>query len=269
MRLLLVEARRALHRRAVWALLAVALLGIVAIGVIAFTSSAGQDTAALQAAGEHHPSLLADWWSPDGDSVLAVTAIFLVIGGFIGGAAVIGGEWKAGTVSTVLVWEPRRLRLHAARLGACGLLAWLLAVALQAVALAAVLPAVLANGSTDGADAAWAAELAVVVVRIGGAAALAAVLGGAIATLGRSTASALVVVGVWMAVIEALLRAWRPGLGRVLLGENLVVLVSWQPIDDAAWAQPVAVSLALLAAYVAGAAAAAGLLFHRRDVGSA
>ncbi|HLF41137.1 MAG TPA: hypothetical protein VI854_06635, partial [Acidimicrobiia bacterium] len=62
MNLFLVEARRALHRRAVWVLLGVAGLGIAAIAVVAFTDSAGIDTARLRAMGERHPAVMADWW---------------------------------------------------------------------------------------------------------------------------------------------------------------------------------------------------------------
>ncbi|MGH8991361.1 MAG: hypothetical protein ACRDZ7_07530, partial [Acidimicrobiia bacterium] len=114
MKLLLVEARRALHRRVVWTLLGLAAAGIAIASVVAFTDSADLDLARLRAEGGLHPAVMTSWWvSGTGDGALAVAAIFLAVGGLLGGAAVVGGEWKAGTVGTVLTWEPRRVRLHA------------------------------------------------------------------------------------------------------------------------------------------------------------
>src|SRR5437899_4458698 len=204
MRLLLTEARRALHRRIVWGLLGLALLGIVLTAVLTFTDSAHLDLAALRAQGGHHPAVMADWWlAGTADGLLAVTALFLTIGGLIGGAAVAGGEWRAGTVATVLTWEPRRIRLHAARLGACAGLAWLLAFGLQALFLASLLPAVLAHGSTSGTGGPWAIGVLAAMTRIAVLPAVAAVIGAALATLGRATAGALVVAGAGLAVRQS------------------------------------------------------------------
>src|SRR4051794_6619128 len=112
-----VEVRRSLHRRVVWVLILVALIGIVVFGVIAFATSSSLDVGLSRARGEHHPAIMADWWIPgDGDTVITVTTFFLLMGALIGGASVVGGEWRAGTVTTVLTWEPVRVRLHAARI---------------------------------------------------------------------------------------------------------------------------------------------------------
>ncbi|MGH8972375.1 MAG: hypothetical protein ACRD0C_04145 [Acidimicrobiia bacterium] len=267
MNLLVVEARRALHRRAVWTLLGIAGAGIAIAGVVAFFDSADLDLARLRAQGELHPAVMTSWWVPGtGDGALTVAAIFLAVGGLIGGAVVVGGEWKAGTVGTLLTWEPRRRRLHAARLGACGILAWLLAFALQAVFLAAFLPAVAFHGSTGGADGAWALALVGALARVAVIAALAAVLGGAVATAGRSTAAALVVAGGWLAVAEAMLRAWKPGISRHLLAENAGIVITWADLDDVVWSRPPAQALAVLGVYVLAAAVLAGVWFERRDV---
>ncbi len=270
MKLLVVEARRALHRRAVWTLLGVALALIAVAAVVAFTDSADLDLARLRATGDHHPAVMTSWWVPGtGDGALAITAIFLAVGGLIGGAVVIGGEWKAGTVGTVLTWEPRRRRLHAARLGACGILAWLLAFGLQAVFLAGFLPAVAVHGSAAGADGAWALALVGAMARIAGLAALAAVLGGAVATAGRGSAPALILVGGWLAVVEAILRNWKPPLGRLLLGENATIMLTWRELDGVTWTRPPAQALAILTVYVLAAAVLAGVWFERRDVAGA
>lgn len=270
MKLLVIEARRALHRRVVWLLLGLATAGIVVAAVVTFIDSADLDLARLRAEGGLHPAVMTSWWVPGtGESALAVTAMFLAVGGLLGGAAVVGGEWRAGTVGTVLTWEPRRLRLHAARLGACAVLAWLLAFALQAVFLAAFLPAVAVHGSSAGADGAWALALIAAMARIAALAALAAVIGGAVATVGRGTAAALAVVGGWLAVGENFVRAWRPGVARHLLAENASVLLTWADLEGDDWSRPPAVALAVLVAYALVAAVLAGAWFRRHDVAGA
>jgi len=267
MKLLVIEARRALHRRVVWLLLGLATAGIAIAAVVTFIDSADLDLARLRTEGGLHPAVMTSWWvSGTGESTLAITAMFLAVGGLLGGAAVVGGEWKAGTVGTVLTWEPRRFRLHAARLGACALLAWLLAFALQAVFLASFLPAVAVHGSSAGADGAWALDLLGAMTRIAGLAALAAVIGGAVATVGRGTAAALAAVGVWLAVGENLVRGFRPGVARHLLFENATVVLTWADLEGDAWTRPPAVALAVVVAYGLIAAAAAGVWFRRHDV---
>jgi hypothetical protein len=270
MRLLVMEARRALHRRIVWGLLGLAIFLIALTAVLVFVDSADLDLVRVRAEGAHHAAVMADWWLPGtAEGLLAITAIFLVVGGLIGGATVAGGEWRAGTVGTVLTWEPRRARLHAARLGACAGLAWLLAFGLQALFLAALLPAVLAHGSAADTDGAWAVALVAAMARISVLAALAAILGGALAVIGRATAGALAVGGVWLAVGESLVRAWRPGFGRFLLTGNAGVLLGWAPLNTEPWTRPPALALATLLTYAVAVGAVAGVLFYRRDVGAA
>src|SRR5687768_4237204 len=135
------ELERSLRRRVVWVLLVVALLGIALLGVIAFVSSTGLDPAALAARGESHPALVTGWWvAGGGDGLLLVTGLFLFMGALIGGAAVVGGEWWSGGVTTLLTWDPRRVRVLLARLAAIVTCSFVIGVALQLVALAALVP---------------------------------------------------------------------------------------------------------------------------------
>src|SRR5689334_15324542 len=102
MNLLVVEMRRALHRRVVWVLIGLALVGCALAGVLAFTSSAGRTLAELHADGATHPAVLRDWWISGGDDgAVTIASLFLLLGGVIGGATVAGAEWRAGTVATV------------------------------------------------------------------------------------------------------------------------------------------------------------------------
>src|SRR4051794_28990401 len=131
MRLIGNEMRRALHRRVVWVLVLLAVIGIGLLGVVAFVDSAGRSVAELGADGTH-PAIMADWWaSGHEDGILLIAGLPLLLGGVFGGASVVGAEWRAGTVTTVLTWEPRRLRLHVARVAACTALATLIAFVLE------------------------------------------------------------------------------------------------------------------------------------------
>jgi hypothetical protein len=123
---------------------------------------------------------------------LLLAAFFLLIGGLFAGAAVAGAEWRASTITTVLTWEPRRVRLHLTRTVACGTLAFLITVAIQIVFLAC-LPAVFANGTTAGADRDFWVSLALAIARVKFVSLIAAVLSIALATIGRNTTFALAV----------------------------------------------------------------------------
>lgn len=270
MNLVIVEMRRALHRRVVHVLILIALIGCVFAGVIAFTSSAGKTLAELHLDGHTHPAVMRDWWiAGSGDGALAVSGLFLLLGGLIGGASVAGAEWRAGTVTTLLTWEPRRVRLHLSRTAACGVLAAVIAFALQIVFLASFLPATLANGSAAGLNAHWWFALVAAMLRVSLFTAVGALLGVALATLGRNTAFALVTVFAWVAILEGVIRGLKPGLARFLWGENMTTVLTWAQLENVSFRRGPIVALVTILLYVSVISAVATFVFRRRDVGSA
>ncbi len=269
MNLLVVEMRRALHRRVVRVLIVLALLGCAAVGIIAFTDSVGKSLAELHVDGQHHPAVMRDWWvAGTGDGALTIASFFLVLGGLFGGASVAGAEWRAGTVTTVLTWEPRRVRMHLSRTAACAVLAFLISFALQIMFLAALLPATLWNGSTAQLDAPWWVALVAAILRTSLLTATAAVLGVALSTLGRNTAFALVIAFGWIALVEGLIRGFKPGLARFLWGENMTIILSWAQLDNVSFRRGPAVALITVTLYAAAIAIVATWVFQRRDVAS-
>lgn len=268
-KLLVCEMRRALHRRLVWVLIAIAFAGIALLGVIAFFDSAGKSVAEMTGEGTH-PAVMAGWWvAGGGDGILLIGAFPLFIGGLLGGASVAGAEWRAGTVTTLLTWEPRRVRVHLARAASSFILATLIAIALEALFLAAALPAVFAHGTTAGIDGDWWAGLVSAVLRIAVLTGATAVLGNALATLGRSTGFAFGLAFAWIAVAEQLIRGLKPSVLNWLLVENIATFVTWAPLDGVKGAPSVSGSTLTLAAYFAALAALATVAFTRRDVGGA
>lgn len=267
MRLFVVEVRRAMHRRLTWVLVGIALAGIAVFGVAAFVSSAGLDVAAIESRHETHPAVLRHWWvAGTGDGILTVAAAFLLMGGLVGGASVVGAEWRAGTVTTMLTWEPRRLRLHLSRVGACAACAAIVSFALQAVFLSGFLPAVLAHGTTAGTDGGWFVGLVAAMARISLLTAVATTVGASIAFAGRNTTAALATAFAWMAIGENIVRTNLPDVQPYLLGENTSLILTWGPLEEVAFARGPMLAVATLLAYATGLLALSALRFRHSDV---
>jgi hypothetical protein len=267
MSLYVVEMRRALHRRVVWVLIAIALAGCTVAGLVAFFGSAGRTVAEMHVNGQTHPAVMRDWWiSGSAEGALSIASLFLLFGGLLGGASVGGAEWRAGTVTTLLTWEPRRVRVQLARCGACATLAALIALALQVVFLGAFLPAVVAHGSTAGLDGQWWVALAAAMARTALVTAVAATLGCALSTLGRNTAFALLTVFAWAAVVEGLIRGLRPEAARLLWGENIATVVQWAQLEHVEFHRGPLAALATVVAYLGAIVAISTWSFVRRDV---
>lgn len=262
--LTLVEMRRALHRPLVrWMIVLAVSLSALA-GVIVYLTS--RDQAAL-ARETTHPAHMASWWGGGGeDSFLLTAALFLVVGAAICGASVAGAEWKAGTITTALTWEPSRSRFHAARTASAAILAFAIGVALQVMYLAAAVPAVVLNGTTDGTGSGWWAGLVLAVTRLALITSLVAVLAVSIATIGRNTSAALVAMAAWALVVERIVAGLRPQLARFMIGENVATVVPWAQLTNVEFERPPVVALAALLVYLTAVVALATASFTRRDV---
>ena len=262
-RLLAVEARRALSRRAVWLLIGVALVGIALTGVIAFLASNDFNPADP----DMDIARMTDLWVPGGgDGVLAATLLFLAVGAIIGGATVTGAEWQQGTVVTVSTWEVRRVRLLSARILSAMVLATLIGLALLFLFCLSLVPTYLLRGTMDGVDAEFRRELVFALVRLSALTGLAAGLGAAIASIGRRTTVAVGASFAYLAIIETAVRAKWPERARWLLGENTAVLATASDLEGAVFTRDVATAALTLCGYVAVLVAIALLLFRRRDL---
>jgi hypothetical protein len=291
--LLASELRRNLARRLVWVLIGLALVATVIAGCIAFVNAEGsvqsgpaqvqqcfqQSTGEVVCMQRSRPGgvvatdefRLTDLWPEDEDEgdgpLLVVPIVFLAIGGLLGGASMVGAEWRAGTVATLLTWEPRRVRVAVAKLVAAGLLAFLIALVLLTVFSLAMVPAAL-RGSTDGADAGWFAGLLAGMLRGGLLTALAATFGAAVAMVGRNTAAALGVAYVYLIIGENIVRAWKPRLTRWLIGENAATFLLGGAPDEAPFRRGAGLAVLTIVVYVGLAAAAAVATFRTRDIAS-
>lgn len=259
--LFVTEVRRCLARRLVWVLVGLALAAIALASVLTFVNAADLVPTDL-------------WSRKQGDPVLLVTAVYLVIGGFIGGASMVGADWRAGTMTTLLTWEPRRVRLALARFAAVACCAFLIGLALQVVLVFGLLPTMLAHGATDGADASWFLSLVGFLLRSEMLVALAAVVGAALALIGRNTAAALGAFPAYLIVGELIVRRWKSWLIPWLLSKNgNIFLRGFNPdesytvrIFEYQRGRTLAAATATLVLYTVVVVAAAVATFRSRDV---
>lgn len=141
------------------------------------------------------------------------------------GATFFGAEWNAGTVTTILTWEPRRARIFAAKVLAAAAFVFVAVMMVQALLVAVMAPVALLRGSTAGVDGEWLGAVTGIAARSAVIGALAAVIGMSVASMARNTATALIVAFVYFAVIENVLRGVRPNWVRWLPGDNMALFV--------------------------------------------
>jgi ABC-2 type transport system permease protein len=164
------------------------------------------------------------------DEYVLGAAFIVVLIGLVIGASMVGASWQSGTITTILTWEPRRIRWFLSRslviaVGVALVAAVLLAILAAALALATSLRGVTTTSSS------WLSDTLLTILRIAAAAGGIAVIGGAVAMIGRHTAAALGAVFVYVAVLESIVRGLRPAMGRFLLGDNLTTVVTAHTLD--------------------------------------
>ena len=298
--LLTVEWRRVLARRLVRVSAALAVLAVLGAGAIAFLVSRDTDAASLaqaQAArqvevqrcitgqlegvpadvpADHRAEFCEQGFIPPVQDrrfhyehlpeILVGTSGFAIILGWLLGASLVGAEWHAGTMATLLTWEPRRVRVLVAKLVAAGTLVFALTVVLQLLLGAALLPAGLLRGTTDGIDSDWLRSLSGVGLRVAAVSVVGATLGLSIATLGRNTAAALGIAFGYLAVVENAIRGLRPNWSPWLLGDNIIVVITNQTQNTPLAGRSALEAATLVACYTLALLAAALFAFRRRDI---
>jgi ABC-type transport system involved in multi-copper enzyme maturation permease subunit len=244
--LLATELLRFWSRRLVRVVAALVILGIVVAGVIVFATQS-YDLATLP-------------------EVFLGTSFVFVILGWLFGASFVGAEWHAGTVTTLLTWEPRRTRVIVAKATAGVVSVFVLTVLLQLVLGAVLTVDAATQGSTAGADVTWAAEAAVVGLRVALVSSIFAGVGFGIASIGRNTAAALGVGFGYIVIVENLVRGLRPAWAPWLLTENTGLFLIGDPADFPQLHRSVVGAGIYLAAVATLLLVAAASQFRVRDV---
>jgi ABC-2 type transport system permease protein len=298
------ELRRVLARRMVRVLALLAVLGIAVTGVLTFLNtehiSSAELAARRQAAAARVAACLAGGELPqvegrDGPPpgtprtenfcrfvvggvddprfklrslkvVMQGTTAPLVVVAWLIGASVIGSDWQTRTMTTVLTWEPRRVRVLLTKAFACIVVACAFAVLFQGLLGAALLPATYLHGTTAGTGGDWGRTLLGVLGRGTGLVAVAAAVGFSVASIGRNTAAALGIGFAYFLVIENVVGSFLEGFRRWLILGNAIVLVSGKDGGGDVFGRSVVVAALYLTAVGIGLLAVATLVFRRRDV---
>jgi ABC-type transport system involved in multi-copper enzyme maturation permease subunit len=199
------------------------------------------------------------------DILLGISVLIMILMWLVG-ASFIGAEWRHGTITTLLTWEPRRIRLMLAKVAAVALFGFVVSLLIQLAVAAAVAPSAYAFGTTAGADSAWLWDLIQQSLRIAGVGAVMGAVGFALASLGRNTAAALGVGFAYVVVVENLIRALKPGWQPWFFSDNAAVLITADPSILAQGDYDVARSIFVVGGYTLLLLVAAIGIFRSRDV---
>ena len=198
-------------------------------------------------------------------SILRGLSFIAILIGLVIGASSVGASWQSGTMTTILAWEPRRVRVALVRAGVVALVVAALVAFLLGVFVGLFSIPTAVRGLTA-TPAGWGAEVLRVVAQISLLAGAASVIGGAIAMVGRNTAAALGGVFVYLTVFEGVLRGLRPGLGRFLLGDNIVSVLSPDGLRIEGSLLTPARGAVVVAVYVVVLLSVSTISFRMRDV---
>lgn len=298
--LIKVEVRRLLSRRLFRALTALVVAGFTLASVLTFINS-DNSSEAVAAADEQRRLMVQQcvanphaWGAPTGgrlrdpaevrafceeevwvadpgmtytevEWILMSMGIPLIMLTWLLGASFIGAESTNRTLTSALTWEPRRIRLIGAKAIALVVIAFLWIVALQGLLAAGLYPAAYFRGSLDGVDGAFWGDLSAVAGRVGLAGMVASLMGFSLATAGKSTAAALGIGFAQLALVEGLIRAFKPSWSDWLIGDNLsLFLVGAEDVNHLGHSQIAAGGV--LVAYAAALLIAALVVFERREM---
>jgi ABC-2 type transport system permease protein len=200
-------------------------------------------------------------------SILQGVTAPLVIAALLIAASAIGADWQSRTVTTILTWEARRVRVLAAKVLACIIVSAALSLAVLTALSVAFLPSALFHGTTAGTGGDWWRSLVGVVLRALAMSGIAATIGFSIAMVGRNTAAALGAGFAYIVVIENVvgqfLRGWRRWL---VLGNSIVFVSGRTGHNSGVPGRSVAVAGLYLTAVGLVLLTAAAVAFVRRDV---
>ena len=198
------ELLRFRSRRLVKTLAVIGAIGMLMIAVVAAVQSNPSNPLAMSGAHEF----------------IEGTSALVVIAGWVIGTSLIGAEWQAGTMTTLLTWEPRRFRVFVAKTIAAAVGVFVLVLLLELAFTGMLWLVAATRGTTAGFDGAVVSSILELDLRVALLAAIGSVLGLSLATVTRNTGAALGIAFVYLAIVEGILRGWHQGWRAWLLGDS-------------------------------------------------
>lgn len=145
---------------------------------------------------------------------------------FLIGATYVGAEWSTRSMVALLFWEPRRLRVIAAKLLATAVMAALLGVLAQVLWTVTAQFLARTRGTSAGLPRDFWSDLVAQQGRCVLLVVLMALLGFGLANLIRNTGASLGVGFVYFAIIENVIRVVRPAWQEWLITTNISALLA-------------------------------------------
>jgi len=168
----------------------------------------------------------------DLDTIMHHTATFVILLALIVGASLGGADWTTKTMTTLLTWESRRVRVFFVRAAVIVATVIAITVFIEVVFAAVAVLVAATRGSTAFLPPDFWRTVSLTMGRVSLMAAAFAVIAYAIAMVGRSTVSSLGLVFGYLIVFEGIIAGFRPSIQGNLLVRAAVVVVSHQPIVD-------------------------------------
>lgn len=261
------EALRARSRRIVWVLLATAILGML-VGVVIAAVNADRPSEEEIARGEQRyerqlaECMAGGYFGPDevppGRSLEEVceenvrpeffvptsnahladlpeiiegASVMLSLVGIVLGASLAGADWSTASMTTVLTWEPRRLRVWLVRAGIA-----VVVVAVAIVVLLVVFTVMWTAASklrgTSGIDGGFVGDVLDISWRVTVIAAVFGLVAHAVASVGRSTIAGVGIIFGYAVIFEGFVAGLAPSVLPRLLVRAATVVVSDRPLID-------------------------------------
>ena len=213
--------------------------------------------------------------------ILQGISTFVILLGALLGASLGGADWTSDTMTTLLTWEPRRIRVILTRTLVVVLVAFAITIALQVIFSAVFWLGASTRGTTAFTSSGLWGDAGRTMLRTSGVATAFAVITLSIAMIGRSTVSSLGALFGYLILFEGVIAGFRPSIQGWLLVRAGIVVVSQTPILDYgsgsySYSGPnypeqivlmsVARADAVLGAYVVALLVLALFVFRRRDV---
>ncbi len=215
----------------------------------------------------------APWGGLDG--ILPVMSIAFLAISVVAGASFMGAEYRAGTVENLLLWEPRRGRVMAAKFVAGGVSSFALTALVMTFLAGLLMLLASVHGSTTGLDGRFFLDLTSVIARASIAGALFFVMAMSIATIARTTAASIFAILGWFVVSNIVLALLLRRLAEWELFRNATAFISEGEVGRYRTSQGVAYEVAghgylaaglVVALWAACIGGVAVLVFQRRDV---
>ncbi len=164
------------------------------------------------------------------DLLLGISTIVALVGVLLG-STLGGADWGAGTMGTLLTWEPRRIRVLLTRAAVAALILFGITIFLQAFVSVTYWAAAALRGSTQPSSGMWRDAIEQI-LRNSALASGFAIVALAAATLTRSTAAAVGALFGYLVIAEGFLASLWAGLRPRLLIHAATVVASQQPLLD-------------------------------------